>query len=309
VKSRAGQSTTFATRTLRIDIDRFGGNNDAISLQRQARLWVGADHPSWTGQQIEDEVARIMGLTPQQLAAFASNPIGETSDVIARGKEFELYYNPDRHWSVKLNVTQQEAIDANLSPNIPAWIAQRLPVWTKIIDTRTNTPWFTTPYSGGTAQNFLQVNVLSPLGLAQATEGKSRPQIREWRANLSSRLQLAKFTEHRRLKNASVGGAVRWEDKGAIGYYGIPVNGDIAAAVSFDPERPVYDKAHAYFDAFVGYTMRLFSDKVRARFQLNVRNLQESGRLQPVGAYPDGRPHSFRIIDPRTYILSATFEL
>ena len=107
----------------------------------------------------------------------------------------------------------------------------------------------------------------------------------------------------------NVGGALRWEDKGAIGYYGIPVNGDLAAATSYDPNRPIYDKAHTYVDAFLGYNVRFLGDKVRARFQLNARNIQESGRLQPVGAYPTGEPHTYRIINPRTCIFTATFDL
>ena len=95
----------------------------------------------------------------------------------------------------------------------------------------------------------------------------------------------------------------------AIGYYGVPVNGDIHAAIQLDPDRPIYDSAHAYFDGFATYTTRLFNDKVRARFQLNVRNVQESGSLQAVGVNPDGRPFAYRINDPRQFILSTTFDL
>jgi hypothetical protein len=108
----------------------------------------------------------------------------------------------------------------------------------------------------------------------------------------------------------SIGGAVRWESKGAIGYYGIPVNGDVAAATRLDPDRPIYDKAQSYFDAFATYTLRLFDDKVRARLQLNVRNIQESrAHLRAVGAYPNGQPHTFRIIDPRVFIFTTSFDM
>jgi hypothetical protein len=40
-----------------------------------------------------------------------------------------------------------------------------------------------------------------------------------------------------------------------------------------------------------------------------VENVQEGGRLQAVAAYPDGTPNAYRIIDPRKFILSATFDL
>jgi aromatic ring-cleaving dioxygenase len=88
------------------------------------------------------------------------------------------------------------------------------------------------------------------------------------------------------------------------------VNGSYDASIQLDPNRPIYDKAHAYFDGFVTYNMKLFRDKIHARFQLNVRNIQESrAHLQPIGAYPNGVAHTFRIIDPRTYLFTTTFEL
>jgi len=42
---------------------------------------------------------------------------------------------------------------------------------------------------------------------------------------------------------------------------------------------------------------------------LNVRNVQEGGRLQPISAYPDGTPNAYRIVDPRQFILTMTFDL
>jgi len=314
VNSRAGQSAIFATRTLRVDFAPFAGSTDQTALQRQARNWVTQFNPTWTAAQVNTEVARIMGLSPEILDRFNNNVISETSDVLGRGNEYELHFNPSSAWALRLNVTRQIAMDARLSPNIPAWIAQRMPVWERIIDPRTGTPWLDTAYSGdspgGTAtpRAFLTGNVVSPLALVQATEGKARPQTREWRVNLTTNYRFSDF-DHRHLKRLNVGGAVRWEDEGAIGYYGIPVGGDITLATQFDGNRPIYDTDHLYLDAFVGYTMRLFRDRVRARFQLNVRNLQENGRLQKVGAYPDGRGHTFRIINPRTFIFTTTFDL
>jgi hypothetical protein len=53
----------------------------------------------------------------------------------------------------------------------------------------------------------------------------------------------------------------------------------------------------------------LFKDKVGTTFQFNVRNVTEGGRLQPIGANPDGTYTGFRIISPRVFILNATFDL
>ena len=63
-------------------------------------------------------------------------------------------------------------------------------------------------------------------------------------------------------------------------------------------------------DVFVTYRMKLFADKVRANLQLNVKNVQEDGgRLQKTSAFFDGRASTYRIVDPRQFILSASFDL
>ena len=320
INSRNGQYGTFGQRVLNMDIVKFTGSN-AVNLQRQARNWVTAANPTFTVQQVEDAVYKIMGLTAEQVLSLNSTSIAETQDVTAKGDELELSFNPDRFWTLKFNATRTQSIDANMAPHIPAWIAQRMPIWLAAIDTRVNAPWFTTGYNGDTPtaiptasalspQSYLSGTVQAPLNLGIATQGKSRPQIREWHFNSSASVRLAKYTEQRILKNISVGGSLRWESQGAIGYYGIPINGDITIATAFDPNRPIYVKANTYVDAFVTYNTRLFHDKVRARFQLNARNLQEwKTHLTPVAAYPDGSPNTYRIIEPVSFIFTTTFDL
>ena len=62
-------------------------------------------------------------------------------------------------------------------------------------------------------------------------------------------------------------------------------------------------------DVFGGYDLRLFNNRVRSHVQLNVRNIQENGRLQAYNANPDGTLTRFRIIDPREFVLSISFDL
>ena len=183
-----------------------------------------------------------------------------------------------------------------------------MPVWQSIIDPDIGRPWFTERYGGTTsAAQFFASSVAAPLAVATANQGKSRPQIRKYRANLSTSYRLAGLSDNALLKRFSVGGALRWEDKGAIGYYGVQ---QLPAVITeLDPSRPIYDKARVYADTFVAYRTRLFSDKIGATFQLNVRNLQEGGRLQAISAFPDGTPNGYRIVDPRQFILTATFDL
>ncbi|MEO6567302.1 MAG: hypothetical protein ABIO94_00955, partial [Opitutaceae bacterium] len=193
-----------------------------------------------------------------------------------------------------------------------------LPTWETIIDPRTGAKWLDQGYNGDapqtgsqTPRGFLQGNIVAPINLARAIQGKNRNQIREWRFNTSGSLRLAKYApEGSFLRNITIGGSARWEDGATIGYYGIPVNGDISAATEYDPERPILDKARWYFDGFARYDTRFKGDKIRMRVQLNVRNIQESrAHLLTVGAYPNGDPHTFRVVDPRTWILTTSFDL
>jgi hypothetical protein len=305
-KSRAGQAGIIATRVLRLD-----RGTDGFNLERQSTAWVTAANPAWTPAQVDSEVARIMAVSPRELDLLRTYPITETSDVRSKGDEIEIHYNPNSFWTTKMNVTRTNAFDNNMAPGIGVQIEKRLPIWTRVVDPRTNTLWWDTVYPGDTRSPsvYMRDSILAPLQLARATEGKKRTQVREWRVNLSTSYRLAGITEQKHLKRLSVGGAVRWEDQSAIGYYGVPIDGDMTRAVTFDQNRPIWSPAKTYVDAFLSYNTKLFADKVRARFQINARNLQESGGLQAVGVYPDGRPHTFRIRDPRSFIFTATFDL
>ncbi|MEY2880965.1 MAG: hypothetical protein RLZZ15_3345 [Verrucomicrobiota bacterium] len=48
---------------------------------------------------------------------------------------------------------------------------------------------------------------------------------------------------------------------------------------------------------------------MRAEALLNNRDAFESGRLQKVGLNPDGSAFALRIINPRQFILSTSFDL
>lgn len=307
-------ANTIAVRALRLDYDNSGtGATQVNMLETKAGEWVDAaaiqQGTTLTRDQRQQRVADIMKLPVEALNFIATDtPIGVTEDAIARGIEIELNYNPTRFWTSKLNLTRQEAISANLSADLQSWIDQRLPVWRSVIDPVINRPWFTERYNNTeSAETTFIRDIQAPLKLARAQEGLSKPQIRKYRVNFSTNYQLEGLTGHKFLRRLNLGGALRWEDKGAIGYYGLQQG--TAVINEYDPSRPIYDKSHLYVDLLVGYRARLFKDRVPVRFQLNVRNVGEDGNLQPVAADPDGTPTVIRIVEPRTFILSATFDL
>jgi hypothetical protein len=96
---------------------------------------------------------------------------------------------------------------------------------------------------------------------------------------------------------------VRWVDRGSTSG---PFTG---AILQLDKNKPVWDAARFYFDASAGYRFKFYNDRIRARVQLNLKDVFEKGRLQPVGVNPDGSYYAYRIIAPRRITLSTSFDL
>jgi hypothetical protein len=334
INIRNGDIATIAQRVLRAD----GLNaSDAWNLQDRSTEWITQLNPSFTPAQIKAAVAKTMGLAEATIDALESNiaagTLSATQDYVSRGDELEINLNVSRAWTVSASVTKTEAINKNAGSTIEDWINLRMPIWTTVEDPRftQSTPaantlpvgatghllWRNIVGSAFTTYNYNSTNsaatnyttfVEGPLAVYRQLEGRPRPQIRKYAAKFNTRYNLSGLTENKILKNISVGGSLRWTDKGAIGFYG--VQSLPATITALNPNRPIYSRAETYVDLFVGYNTKLFGDRVRARFQLNVKNVQENGGgLQATAAFPDGTPLAYRIIDPRQFILSASFDL
>jgi hypothetical protein len=52
----------------------------------------------------------------------------------------------------------------------------------------------------------------------------------------------------------------------------------------------------------------MFGKSVRAKIQLNVQSLTESGGLTPILFQGNGQPAQYRIMDPRTFFVTTTFD-
>jgi outer membrane receptor for ferric coprogen and ferric-rhodotorulic acid len=333
---RNGDANTTAQRVIRTDLlltgatpARFvlqnvaGGTTATFGPNNNQYGWIKTLNPTWTDQQVFTEFSRQAGLSEALITALINPqpPIAATNDIAARGTEVELFVNPTKYWTVSANFVDTQSYIKNVSSTLQTWIDQRMSVWTTLVDQAASVNWtaaqlaaepqhlwWTHNYGGSqTAQANFIAFVQTPYSVIKQLEGQANPQTRRYNVRLSTNYRLAGITDQRILKNFNVGGAVRWEDKGAIGFYGrqtLP-----AQITDLDVTRPIYDKAHTYVDLVVGYKVKMFGGKVPATFQLNVRNVTESGRLQPIAAYPDGTINTYRIIDPRQFILSATFDL
>lgn len=325
LNARNGDANTIAQRVLRMDLNI--NVSDNYQLHDVVERWLLQANPTWVANsdQTENAIASVTKMDRARsqtlIDAFNTGTIAATNDIEAKGTEVEINFNPTKYWTVAASGEEKTSKNSNISNSVQEWLDERLPVLQSIVDPRgitgvgPGTLWWTTPYNstrdyaanGTTAAANYESFVKAPYAIIKQTEGKSLPSVRRYSGRISTSYQLAGLTSQPIIKNFKVGGAVRYESKGSIGYYGIMDNAGIYQ--SLDVNRPVYDKEHYYFDAFISYKTKIWHDKIGATIQLNARNLQESGRLQPILAFPDGTAVSYRIVDPRIFMLTVSFDI
>jgi hypothetical protein len=152
--------------------------------------------------------------------------------------------------------------------------------------------------------NYYNINLTPQVTLSRDLEGQSAPDQRKYHGAFITNYG---FTEGR-LKGFGVGGAERWETKAVVGYYGRASGANGTSLDVSDVSRPIYDGGNSYTDLWISYSRRIMNNKVNWKTQLNVSNVFENGGLQVVGVNYDGSPYSFRIVDPRQFILTTSFE-
>lgn len=254
-----------------------------------------------TADQLYNAAADIMQADANFLRQTAvTGAVGVAADRDSKGWEIETIYNPLPNWRIKFNAAQMKSIDSNIGGEITDYINRRLPIWTTTADDDGNLWW--TANNNAAMDSFLS-GIQAPYLFEIANAGKPRSQVREWRWNA---LTTYDFTQGP-LSGWTIGGAVRWEDKAAIGFLGRAPNAN-GVILELDPDKPVFDKARFHLDLTLGYRFKLANDRIRVRTQLNVRDALEGGRLQPVAVDPLGNTTISRIIDPRLFILTTTFE-
>ncbi len=326
--SRGSEVGTIGNRTIRLEgRQEANGVRDTNSLYPFAETVIRArltaqGITSPTQAQLRPAIAKFMGQSEEWLNTFLDSGLAQpqtvgTTDVTSKGIELEATFNPVRNWRIKFTGAQGVAYDAAISPEVFNYWQSRLPTWTTVRadsvpgngDGRGALWWTTVPAGGGnTPEAQYNSALISPYLVGVANVGKPRTQVREYRWNAVTNYEYSQG----RLKGFSVGGAVRWVDRGSIGFLGKPAqtSGPFTGAIlDLDKDKPVWDAARFYFDLSAGYKFKFNGDRIRARVQLNIKDAFENGRLQPVGVNPDGSYYAYRIIDPRRFTLSTSFDL
>jgi hypothetical protein len=255
-------------------------------------------------QRVINPTTGVYSSTENVLPTFS-----DTQDFVSKGTELEVVYNPTRQWRIAFNLAKQETVVSNLAPYAKATIAKLLPIWEKYKDTprAASTTWggpgVPFPASNGEHLGTLvQRDVLVPYATLLAQEGVASSEQRKWRANLVTNFQ---FRRDSRLKGFNVGSGVRWQDKFALGY---PTTFRPDGSVFVDIAKPFWSDDDLNIDAWVGYTRKVYRDKINWRVQLNVRNIVGTGDPIAITVQPDGSPAAMRLPPEKRIYLTNTFE-
>ena len=286
----------------------FAARSDAEWFRPLEGNWVAAEQ----FEKISGDDYRIWGESP---------PAGQklTNDLVSKGTEIELTANPTPNWRLTLNAARIKAVRSNILPDWAGFVAANRELW---FDGYNNNPggpsqlnyWTidgfadlrhwggTTAYSSA-ADTFggrMMQDVYGPYVNAIAGEGVSVSELRKWRVNFVTNYTFSSGT----LKNVNVGGAVRWQDKTAIGY--LPQYNEEADIWVTNVSNPYFGPSETNYDFWVGYR-RALSDKVTWEIQLNVRDLFADDDLVPIQANPDGTIAQVRIPSETTWMITNTF--
>jgi outer membrane receptor protein involved in Fe transport len=272
------------------------------TIAAQNQLGAGA-----SASAIADRVAQLTQL-PLNYVPPALQVIGSTSTVDAKGLEGQIIFNPVRNWNIKATFGQQKTTFSKVAPEFDAYVGPRLPVYMSTRDHNGVLFWDALNVPDlGVPVNFWNQNIASPMSLAKALEGKRTQGQREWRASLISTYRWVEGT----LKGWEVGGSLRYQDDAVIGYLGGTPDAQ-GVIRTLDAAKPVFDNLDPSVDVWVTKSLTLpkfLGRDIRCKLQLNVRNVLENGNwLQPIAINPDGRPNSYRIVDPREWYVNATFD-
>lgn len=141
------------------------------------------------------------------------------------------------------------------------------------------------------------------IGIIKALEGKSNDYVRQNRFNLNANYRF----RDGKLKNMTLGGAVRWREAPLLGY-GSTV---VAGSEIVDLTNPYYGSEELYFDlryAYRGLTLP-FTGERKYNLGLNVRNALNEDEDLPSLLNSKGEPIRIGRATPREIILTVDFDI
>ena len=239
--------------------------------------------------QVDSEQGRVTSDDIQNLTS--------TFDFVSEGMEVELIGAIKPNWSVSLNVAEQETVRSNTAPAFSSVVLdiERNITESGLANVRDN------PTLGVdiTILERYQNVVSFPVRAELANDGRKSLEQRQWRVNLVSSYD---FLEGK-AKGFGIGGALRWQDRSAIGY---PLLVDDGGNQIPDLDNAFFGDDELNGDIWFSYKKRL-RDKINWRIQLNVRNAIRSDTDIPVVINPNGELAVVRMPPEQQIFVTNTF--
>lgn len=228
---------------------------------------------------------------------FTNPGVVATSDFKATGWEEELTINLTKNWTTVVNVARQESVRSNTGASLGQLLYNTpLANGKNLFDTWTTSgnmfPIFSQAQSPGATQGFLSdsaKSVYSAFNSNVYQDGGPAPELRRWRANLTTRYDLRDW-----INGLWVGGSVRWLGRVATGFPAINYNGSVIS----DSKNPYWGPETTAIDLACGYEWPILKNRYRMTMQVNARNVFGNNELIPVRANPDGSIAVYRLPEP-----------
>ncbi len=225
--------------------------------------------------------------------------LASTFDFISDGMEIELVGSIMPNWSIALNVAKQETVRLNTAPllrDVAFQLEQN--IIDAGLDNVRDSP------SLGEQTNFLGRiqgdGGLSSLRGELAQDGSLSQEQRKWRANLVTNYTFSEGP----LEGFGMGGALRWQDKAAIGY---PFLLDEQGNQIPDIDNPFLGEDTFNGDLWFSYRRQIFENRIDWRIQLNIRNAIRDDEDIPVAVNPDGTLAVIRTPPEQSLFITNTF--
>ena len=242
--------------------------------------------------------------TPNYWPTGVSN-MAFTEDDVSKGYEVELNAQVTHNWRVTVNASKITAVRNNIGGE-PTPFGGTVMQFLQDFDNRMrNSPmgdtrmWGASANAGTDRDNWLSY-ADGDINARIAQQGTNTPENRIWHGNLITNYSF----DSGRLKGFNIGGAMRYQSGQVMAYKAIQNTNYI----SYDLSKPYKGPAEQDFDAWVGYTRKLFNEKVTWNVQLNISNIGVGNELVPVTVQGDGTPAGYRIRPHQAVSLTNTFQ-
>ncbi len=230
-----------------------------------------------------------IGRTLNNAALIAVNDPRDTEDIVARGYEFEMIYNPLRTWRIAANVSRNHNIISNAIPRAARFLE------TVVFPLEAQSGAVVLSNGRTVAQEIVDFRN-SLRNNKTAVDGRQAEELRTWNGNFVTNYRLAEG----RFKGLSVGGNVQYRGPSIIGVLVDPVTNipDFA--------HPIEGTAFTLVGAHIRYERRLFR-RYDWQVGLHIRNLfNDYPLIEKSASATDGAVLSHQQLEPRSWMLSTS---